>query len=90
MILVDNGGCEREFLRNLADLGITYIDCKGNKGLGAALNIGFQIASDSGLEFVVMFDQDSAPSHDHVSKLFSAHELITKIIQHVLRRSLVF
>ena len=73
LIFVDNGGgaeilhdskCERARL--------VYHDMGGNKGLGAALNAGFELATRSGAEYVVTFDQDSHAEHNLISRLSEA------------------
>lgn len=74
LILVDNGGG-----RDASDaiktqgMAIEYIDLGKNLGLGHALNVGFELATRLGVEYVATFDQDSAPSSDLISSLKSVH-----------------
>lgn len=73
LILVDNGGSE-SFLMDRPDVkaSVRYLSLQGNKGLGAALNAGFQIAVSEGIPYMVTFDQDSHASPDLIEKLDSA------------------
>jgi len=79
VVLIDNGGCENivtpddQLVNN-----IEYIKFKFNRGLGAALNKGFQFALEFGAEFVVMFDQDSDPDPHHVCRLLATHEVLAE------------
>jgi rhamnosyltransferase len=78
IILVDNGGCVNLIdFDNFETNKIEYINFGENRGLGAALNCGFQIALKLGYKFVAMFDQDSNPEPHHVHKLISAHQVLT-------------
>jgi len=80
LILVDNGGSgevnESEEIRNL---DLIYIDLKENKGLGAALNIGFKAAVERGAEYVALFDQDSAPPPSLVPDLLASHHRLADL-----------
>lgn len=73
LILVDNGGAEL-FLQGYPELkaSVRYLSLQGNKGLGAALNAGFQLAVDAGIPYMVTFDQDSHAEPDLIEKLESA------------------
>lgn len=73
LILVDNGGSE-SFLMDRPDVkaSVRYLSLQGNKGLGAALNAGFQMAVSEGIPYMVTFDQDSHASPDLIEKLESA------------------
>jgi rhamnosyltransferase len=72
LILVDNGGAS-EFLRSspLRDR-VHYVALGENKGLGFALNLGFSFAIESGIDYVVTFDQDSHAAPDLISRLHKA------------------
>jgi len=62
VLLIDNSTDEKIKiqLRTFAsDLGIIYADMKGNKGIGAAQNVGVSRAHDIGAQHVIFFDQDS-------------------------------
>ena len=76
LILVDNGGAEN-FLQERPEVKsfVKYLSLDGNKGLGVALNAGFQLAVDSGIQYVVTFDQDSHAEPDLISELESAMRL---------------
>jgi rhamnosyltransferase len=76
LILVDNGGAEN-FLQERPEVKsfVKYLSLDGNRGLGVALNAGFQLAVDSGIQYVVTFDQDSHAEPDLISELESAMRL---------------
>jgi rhamnosyltransferase len=71
LILADNGGGQ-DFLSSHPDKRerVHYIQMGGNKGLGAALNQGFALAADAGVDYLVTFDQDSAASADLIESLY--------------------
>ncbi len=73
LVLIDNGGSEA-YLEHFPELRarIKYIALNGNKGLGAALNIGFNIAVTANMNYVVTFDQDSHAAPDLISSLHRA------------------
>ncbi|MFI8646431.1 glycosyltransferase family 2 protein [Pseudomonas sp. NIBR-H-19] len=73
LILVDNGGAE-DFLSKHPDVKSTvrYLPMEGNKGLGVALNAGFELAVAAGISYMVTFDQDSHAAPDLIAKLESA------------------
>lgn len=70
LILADNGGGQG-FLSDFPEKkkSVHYIDMGGNRGLGAALNMGFSIAAREGIDYLVTFDQDSFASGDLIAKL---------------------
>lgn len=51
---------------------LVYVDMEGNKGLGAALNKGFELAVNAGVDYVVTFDQDSHAEPQLIAKLGTA------------------
>jgi rhamnosyltransferase len=62
VFVMDNGGA-REALADTptGNSVVRVIDMNGNRGIGEALNLGFQLAKDDGFAYVVTFDQDSEP-----------------------------
>jgi rhamnosyltransferase len=44
----------------------------GNQGIGAALNRGFRLASEAGIQYVMTFDQDSEPPPGLAARLVAA------------------
>jgi rhamnosyltransferase len=58
--VMDNGG-GREAIASTHLSTVHIIDMRGNRGLGAALNLGFKLARSSGLAYAATFDQDSDP-----------------------------
>ena len=59
-VVVDNSDEKNNIcsiLKNAPHL--LYIDMNGNKGIAAALNLGFKILDDYGVDFVLTMDQDS-------------------------------
>jgi rhamnosyltransferase len=74
-ILVDNGNSKKVYLEALKKgMYLKYIDLGTNKGLGYALNIGFEIASSMSLKYVTTFDQDSLPDENMIAALVQAFE----------------
>jgi rhamnosyltransferase len=73
LILVDNGGTE-SFLSTRPDIkeSVRYLPMEGNKGLGVALNAGFELAVAAGITYMVTFDQDSHAEPDLIANLESA------------------
>lgn len=75
LIFVDNGGGAEILHDSKSERArIVYHDMGGNKGLGAALNVGFEIAIRSGAEYVVTFDQDSHAEDNLITLLSEAME----------------
>jgi len=72
IIIVDNNSYEKietaEFEVQLG-VSITLLNLDCNKGVGFAQNIGISKAREQGVDAVVLFDQDSLPAPDMVSKL---------------------
>jgi len=74
-VVVDNGSNETSLiqLREACQaLGIHLIENGANLGIGAALNIGVRWAQAQNCNWVVLFDQDSAPTVGLVEKLLLA------------------
>lgn len=73
LVLVDNGGAEH-YLEALPEVreSVKYISLQGNKGLGAALNVGFDMAVSAGMKYMVTFDQDSHAEPDLIARLHTA------------------
>ncbi len=68
--VMDNGGgaaaIEADSLHRPV---LQIVDMGGNTGLGHALNTGFALATEAGIQYVATFDQDSDPASDQVTKL---------------------
>lgn len=73
LILVDNGGAEN-FLEKYpqARASVKYLALEGNKGLGAALNAGFDLALKADKQYLVTFDQDSHAAPTLIADLHAA------------------
>jgi len=73
LIFLDNGG-SAEILQNAPSekKKLVCVNMGGNKGLGAALNVGFDLAIKAGIDFVVTFDQDSHAEPDLILRLNAA------------------
>lgn len=74
LVLIDNGGSNDVYtFSKKQNINIHYINLEKNKGLGYALNIGFEYAIDIEAKYVATFDQDSSPPSNLISKLKQAH-----------------
>jgi rhamnosyltransferase len=74
LILVDNGGSENVAKSQpVKEILTRYVKLERNFGLGYALNRGFELASTYKVDYVVTFDQDSAPPAVLVKELLTAH-----------------
>lgn len=73
LVLVDNGGSE-SFLAQEPEVRarVSYVSLNGNQGLGTALNTGFAMAIEAGMQYVVTFDQDSHAEPDLIARLYQA------------------
>lgn len=78
-IVVNNGISLPLNEATLLPTNCTVSHLQANKGVAAALNIGFQWAQSQDADFVITFDQDSVPAPDMVEKLLKAYQ--TKIEQ---------
>ena len=68
--LLNNGGISAALRGDLLLIDQLEVhDFDGNIGVAAALNFGMQLAEKTKANFVVTFDQDSAPQIDHVKSL---------------------
>jgi rhamnosyltransferase len=73
LIFLDNGGAAEILMNAPSEMkSLVRIDMGGNKGLGAALNVGFDLAVKAGMDFVVTFDQDSHAEPDLIQRLDAA------------------
>lgn len=73
LILVDNGGAENFLEKHpQARAAVKYLALDGNKGLGAALNAGFDLALKAGKQYLVTFDQDSHAAPTLIADLHAA------------------
>jgi rhamnosyltransferase len=76
--VMDNGGGRDAIPASLGKGSVVRIvDMEGNQGIGAALNLGFQLAKTAAIKFVVTFDQDSEPPHGLAAGLMNALEQLT-------------
>lgn len=75
LILMDNGGAQN-FSSGSMDgkVDFRYVDLKCNRGLGFALNYGFEEALKFGCKYVATFDQDSSPPAHFIKKLKQEHQ----------------
>ena len=72
IIIVDNGSkiTGLNYLdKVLINHNVQLLNLASNQGIGTALNIGIQCASDQGFCWVVTFDQDSLPSEDMMKEM---------------------
>lgn len=77
LLVIDNGCNEqtRNFLQDWADCDCFQIlRPPENVGLGAAHNLGISIAQEHECSHILLFDQDSTPSHDMVQRLLAGLE----------------
>jgi rhamnosyltransferase len=74
--VIDNGGGREAIADSLKETPcrICVVDMIENRGIGAALNLGFQCAAAAGVKYVVTFDQDSAPKIGLTAALVCAIE----------------
>lgn len=79
LILIDNGGSE-DVLKcgKISGINFRYIKLGKNLGLGYALNTGFSAAQEYGVEYVVTFDQDSAPPPSLLADLLKSHLMLSE------------
>lgn len=81
VVVVDNNDSDhvQGWMQDLrADVQFTYFILGGNRGLGAAQNIGIDFASRNGFSFILLLDQDSMPAHDMVERLLLSNEELRK------------
>jgi rhamnosyltransferase len=78
--VVDNGTesgvkeCVEDYCKNACNSH--FIGLQDNLGVAAAQNIGIEWAKDQGADYIIMFDQDSMPAPDMISRLIRAHRLL--------------
>ncbi|WP_158682884.1 MULTISPECIES: glycosyltransferase family 2 protein [Pseudomonas] len=73
LIFLDNGASSNVLMAAPVERqSLVYVDMEGNKGLGAALNKGFELAVNAGVDYVVTFDQDSHAEPQLIAKLGTA------------------
>lgn len=74
VVVVDNGSPEtfRAWLSDQESLHVHGICLGENRGIAAAHNIGIRWAMERGADYVLLFDQDSLPAQDMVSRLYEA------------------
>ena len=58
------------------NVNVVYQALGDNYGIAKAQNIGVQLAIDNDCDHVALFDQDSAPSSDMISKLFLEEQVL--------------
>lgn len=72
-IIVDNSACSNvNYLENLPN--VEYLPLMENRGIAAALNIGYERAIKAGAEWVLTMDQDSGFEPDQIRELITAAE----------------
>jgi rhamnosyltransferase len=80
--VVDNGtsSSEIESLKNYCKSACNshFIWLPDNLGVAAAQNIGIEWAKIQGADYIIMFDQDSIPAPDMVSRLVAAHKMLSE------------
>ena len=79
IIIFNNGGCTDNDLFSLfLSAGHAVMGDGGNVGIGDALNEICRAAAKSGVDFLLTFDQDSAPSKDFASGLLTCTNTLLK------------
>lgn len=71
--IIDNTPIKTDF-RSLSSKQVLVHILGDNKGIAYAQNVGIQLASNSGANYIVLFDQDSSLKSNLVSGLLSAME----------------
>ena len=74
VIVVDNGSTPQAHAAIRSVPGVTLLPLGENLGVAAALNRGAEAAAAAGAEWIVTFDQDSAPEPGMIAALWAAHE----------------
>lgn len=75
VILVDNASSvSPESL--IQDENILFVRLEENSGIAFALNVGISMARERGFEYVIFFDQDSAPLNECIGKLFASYNIL--------------
>jgi rhamnosyltransferase len=75
--VMDNGGGREAITDSLrTHPSVRIVDMNGNRGIGEALNLGFQMAKMAGVTYVATFDQDSQPPEGLAGALVKATEQI--------------
>lgn len=83
IIIVDNGSdqpvmkslAQTEIMRSIGELAsIKSIVLAENQGIASGFNIGIDAARKSGVDFVLLLDDDSVPAADMVSKLCTGYQ----------------
>lgn len=75
LVVINNGRSGTVVLPEFLEHGavcFSVLDMGRNLGVGAAQNRGIEWAKHHGYSHVILFDQDSEPSHDMVEKLLAA------------------
>ena len=74
IIYVDNGTQNTPLIDSLASEGVVIVRNIHNLGLAKAQNQGIAKARERGVDFIVMFDQDSIPPHGFIQGLMDCYE----------------
>jgi rhamnosyltransferase len=71
VIIIDNGSSSNvsEFIDQRQFKGVETIEMGFNSGIGKAINTGINVAYKKEFTHIVLFDQDSKPAADMISKL---------------------
>lgn len=82
IIIVDNGSeqpvmkslAQTEIMKSIGELPrLECIILAENQGIASGFNIGIDAARKSGVDFVLLLDDDSVPAADMVSKLYAGY-----------------
>jgi len=78
IVVIDNAS-QINHADELGALGAHHVRNKDNEGLAAGFNAGIQWALRRRASHVILFDQDSLPSSDMVSRLLSAEQRLLQM-----------
>jgi rhamnosyltransferase len=76
LVLDNGGGRDAISAEQRGSPRLRIVDMGGNRGIGEALNRGFQLAKLQGAKYVATFDQDSDPAPGLARNLAVAYELL--------------
>jgi rhamnosyltransferase len=76
VVIVDNGSSNvlASFIETRNKRGEHLISLGANRGIATAQNVGIDWARQHGADYILLFDQDSSPSHDMVHSLIAVVE----------------
>lgn len=76
VILINNGGLDKNLLSEFANLKLDIVDTPHNVGTAGGYNIGSKLAWDKGFSHVLLLDQDSECAPDMIQKLLSVESFL--------------